>query len=74
MLNQQTTIHPSVKNIKNFEEVTVTLLYYERAVDPTMLTALGSIAAQQDNPTEQTMQKVKQLLDYVASHSDVVLT
>ena len=49
-------------------------MYYARAVDPTMLTALGSVTAQQANPTEQTMQKFKQLLDYAASHLDAVLT
>ena len=66
---------PTSKEHKCFpQEVTGTLLYYARAVDPTMLTALGSIADQQANPTEQTMQKVKQLLDYAASHPDAVLT
>ena len=50
-----------------------TLLYFERAVYLTMLTALVSIAYQQANPTDQTMQKVKQLLDYPASHPDAVL-
>ena len=49
-------------------------MYYARAVDPTMIAALGPIAAQQANPTEQTMQKFKQLLDYAASHLDAVLT
>ena len=39
-----------------------------------MLTALGSIADHQANPTEQTIQKFKQLLDYAASHPDAVLT
>ena len=39
-----------------------------------MLTALGSITDQKANPTEKTMQKVKQLLDYAASHPDAVLT
>ena len=38
-----------------------------------MLTALGSIEDQQANPTDQTMQKVKQSLDYAASHPDAVL-
>ena len=74
MLKQQTTLHPSVKNIKKFQEVTGTLLYYARAVDPIMLTSLGSITDQKANPTEKTMQKVKQLLDYAASHPDAVLT
>ena len=50
-----------------------TLLYYARAVYPNMLTALVSIATQKAKPTDQTMQKFKQLLDYAASHPDTVL-
>ena len=37
-----------------------------------MLTALGSIAKQQANPTENTIQKVKQLLDYATTHPDAI--
>ena len=51
-----------------------TLLYYARAVDCTMLAALGSIATQQANPTENTMKKVKQLLDYAATNPDAIIT
>ena len=43
-------------------------------MDPTILTSLGSITAQQANLTEQTMPKVKQLLDYAASRPDAVIT
>ena len=64
----------SKEHKKVVHEVTVNLLYYARSVDPTMLTALGSITDQQANPTEQTMQKSNQLLDYAASHPDAVLT
>ena len=49
-------------------------MYCERAVDPTMLTALGSIAEHQANLTEHTMQNVKQLLDYLDTHPDAILT
>ena len=49
-------------------------LYYAQAVDATMLPALGSIASQQVNPTEHTMQKVKLLLDYSATHPDAIIT
>ena len=35
------------------QEVVGTFLYYARAVDCTMLAALGSIAAQQATPTEK---------------------
>ena len=48
-------------------------MYYASSMDPTILTELGSIADQQANPTEKTMQKFNQLLDYAASHPDAVL-
>ena len=50
------------------------LLYLGRAVDPTLLTTLSSIASQQANPTEATMRKVTQLLDYVASQEEAIIT
>ena len=39
-----------------------------------MLAALRSLATQQANPTQNTMKKVKQLLDYVATHPDAIVT
>ena len=39
-----------------------------------MLPALGSIASQKANPTKQTMQRVKQLLDYAATHPNAIIT
>ena len=39
-----------------------------------MLPALGSIATQQSKPTENTMKKVKQILDYAATHPDAIVT
>ena len=59
---------------KFVQEVTGTFLYYSRAVDLTMLMALGSIATQQANPTACTMQKVKHFLDYDATHPDAIIT
>ena len=60
---------------KFIQQVTGTLLYYARAVDPTILVALSAIAAQQAKPTERTMAKVKQLLQYCASQEEeAVLT
>ena len=43
-------------------------LFYAHAVDCTMLAALGSLAAQQANPFQTTMQHVTQFLNYAASH------
>ena len=59
---------------KFIQAVTGTLLYYSRAVDPTMLVALNAIATQQASPTQKTMERVKQLLDYCASQEEAVLT
>ena len=39
-----------------------------------MLAALGSIATQQASPTANTMHKIKQLLDYAATHTDAAVT
>jgi hypothetical protein len=39
-----------------------------------MLTALSSLAAEQCNPTERTMEKCKQFLDYAATQEDAVIT
>lgn len=59
---------------KFVQAVTGTLLYYSRAVDPTMLVALNAIATQQAAPTQRTMERVKQLLDYAASQEEAILT
>ncbi len=56
------------------QAVTGTLLYYSHAVDPTMLVALNAIATQQALPTQKTMERVKQLLDYCASQEEAILT
>jgi hypothetical protein len=59
---------------KFIQAVTGTLLYYARAVVPTILVALSAIASQQANPTLITMERAKQLLDYCASQEEAVLT
>ncbi len=39
-----------------------------------MLVALNAIATQQAAPTQKTMNRVKQLLDYCASQEEAILT
>jgi hypothetical protein len=69
------TSPPLNKQDKTFvQEVIGVLLYYARAVDCTMLPALGSLATQQANPTQHTLAKVHQLLDYAATHPDAMIT
>ena len=50
------------------QQIVGTLLYYSIAVDQTMLTALGSIAAQQSKGTEKTYADTLWILKYVATH------
>ncbi len=59
---------------KYIQATTRTLLYYSHAVDSTMLVALNAIAMQQASPTQKTMERVKQLLDYCASQEEAVST
>jgi hypothetical protein len=62
------------KDKKFIQKVIGTFLYYAQCVDSTMLVALGSIATQQANPTENTMKKVRQFLDYASTHPDAIVT
>jgi Reverse transcriptase (RNA-dependent DNA polymerase) len=58
---------------KRLQEVIGTFLFYGRAVDNTMLTALGTIASSQSSGTERTMDTLMQLLDYAATHPDAAI-
>ena len=64
----------SKEDTKYVQAVSGTLLYYGRAVDPTILPALSSIATEQAKPTEKTKEKVKQLLDYCATQEEAIIT
>ena len=55
------------------QEIVGTLLYYARAVDSTMLVALGTLASAQTKGTEATATAVTQLLNYCATHPDATL-
>ena len=59
---------------KLIQQVTGKFLYLGRGVDSTLLTPLSAIAVQQAKPTERTMKHVEQLLDYIASQEDAVIT
>eukprot|EP00957_Ditylum_brightwellii_P211267 15365967-Ditylum_brightwellii.AAC.2 len=50
-----------------------TLLYYARAVDPTMLIAINVIAAWQANPTINIAKDMVNLLNYCSMHPNAVL-
>ena len=43
------------------------LLYYARVVDSTMLPALNNISSQQSQPTQETMKKLKLIMNCEAT-------
>ena len=49
-------------------------LFLGRAVDSTLLCPISAIASQSAKPTEETLNQTKQLLDYVATQEEAVLT
>jgi hypothetical protein len=59
-----------VSDVKRVQEVLGTFLFYGRAVDITMVTAIGSIATEQSCATQLTMKAVTRLLNYAATHPD----
>jgi hypothetical protein len=52
------------------QKVTGSVLYYARAVDPTVLMPLNDIATEQTKGTEKAQAATNQLLDYLATHPD----
>ena len=62
------------RNKKFIQQVCGKLLFLARAVDSTLLTPISAIAAQCAEPTEETMRQTKQLLDYIASQEEAVIT
>jgi hypothetical protein len=62
------------KDKKYIQQVLGTFLFYARAVDSTMLVTLSAIASEQASPTESTMKKVKQFLDFAASQEEAIVT
>jgi hypothetical protein len=58
---------------KRVQQIVGSFLYYARAVDPTILMALSEISSQQAAPTENTMKRVNQFLDYMWTDLDAVI-
>ena len=72
---QQSTAPPLDKKGKKFiQQVCGKFLFLGRAVDSTLLCPISAIASQSANPTEDTMRQTHQLLDYIATQEDAVLT
>jgi hypothetical protein len=55
------------------QKVTGSVLYYARAVDPTVLMPMNDIAMEQTKATEKTQAATNQMLDYLATHRDATI-
>jgi hypothetical protein len=58
---------------KRIHQVVGALLYYGRAIDGTIMTAISSLASQQATATEDTEAKLTQLLNYCSTHPDATI-
>ena len=61
------------KGTRYIQGIVGSLLYYSRATDSAILTALNELSSQQAKPTENTKIAAHQLLDYVATHPDAII-
>ena len=59
---------------KFIQQVCGKFLYLGRAIDSTLLCPISAIASQAASPTEDTLRQATQLLDYLASQEEAVLT
>jgi hypothetical protein len=68
----ETTPSPALsdKDVNKLQQLTGTLLYYARAVDPTLIMPINVLASEQSNTTEVTADKVIKLLNYCNTHPE----
>jgi hypothetical protein len=59
--------------LTRIQEITGTLLFYARAIDCTILVALGTIASNESKGTYATAQALTQLLNYASAHPDATV-
>jgi hypothetical protein len=59
---------------KYIQTLTGKFNWYARGVDSTMLTPISALTAQQAKPTQATMKRAQQFLDYAATQEPAVLT
>jgi hypothetical protein len=58
----------TAKKCLTIQKLTGSVLYYTRAVDPTVLMPLNDITTEQKKATEKTQAATNQLLDYLETH------
>jgi hypothetical protein len=63
----------TAKQCLTIKKVTGSVLYYARAVDPTILMPLNDISTEQTKATEKTQATTNQFLDYLATRPDATI-
>jgi hypothetical protein len=68
----ETTPSPALsdKDVNKLQQLTGTLIYYARAVDPTLIMPINVLASEQSNATEVKADKVIKLLNYCNTHPE----
>ena len=75
----QTTTHDTSSTLDatqrtELQAIIGTLLYYARAVDPSLLPIANELASKQARPTIQVMRAANRALSYCAGHSNMCIT
>ena len=73
ILHEEASPFLSKEEKKYVQQVIGSFLFYARAIDMTILLALSAIASDQANPTQATMKRIRQLLDYMATHPKAII-
>jgi hypothetical protein len=60
----------SAKDVNKLQQLTGTLLYYARAVDPTLIMPINVLASEQTKATSDTAEKFIKLLNYCTTHPE----
>jgi hypothetical protein len=60
----------SSKDVNRLQQLTGKLLYYARAVDPTLIMPINELAYEQTKATADTADKVIKLLNYCNTHPE----
>jgi hypothetical protein len=68
--NETTSPALSAKDVNKLQQLTGTLLYYARAVDPTLIMPINLLASEQSKATSDTADKVIKLLNYCNTHPE----
>ena len=73
LATEDTSAPLSLEETTFIQQVVGVFLYYARAVDPTLLTAINKIGSVQARPTQQVMQAIHRFLQYAATWPEATI-